>query len=285
MKIIKKIAAFCMAAALCVSVLAGCTTTKEGGGKQSLAQIKESGKITMYTNAAFPPFEYRDGEKVAGVDVDIAEEIAKDIGVTLEVTDTNFDSIIPSVQSGKCAFGAAGMTITSERKEQVDFSIKYVTSKQYIILKNDSTVKTIEDLKGMKIGVQTGTTGDLILTDEIDGYKDDDGNPVQGVLQDTGAEVARYNNAIDAAADLANGRVDAVVIDKLPAEMISKSREGTKTIELVYADGSNTEEEYAIAVAKGNKDLLDSINKTLQRLIDEGKIDEYVVNHSAAAQE
>ena len=114
----------------------------------------------------------------------------------------------------------------------------------------------------------------------MEGYKDKDGNPVKGVLQDTGATITRANNAIDATQDMVNGKLDAVVIDKLPAENIVATQATTKTFELVYSDGSNTEEQYAIAVAKGNETLLEAINKTLQRLMDEGKIDEFVVNHS-----
>lgn len=273
----KKILALAMAAALCVAALSGCGNAAD---KQSVDAIKKAGKITMATNAEFPPFEYLENDKVVGVDADIAAEIAKDLGVELEIVDGKFDAVIPSVQSGKVSFGAAGMTVTEEREKEVDFSVKYITSTQYIIVPKDSDVKTIEDLAGKRIGVQLGTTGDFIISDEVEGYKDDDGNPVKGVLQDTGATITRANNAIDATQDMVNGKLDAVVIDKLPAENIVATQATTKTFELVYSDGSNTEEQYAIAVAKGNESLLEAINKTLQRLMDEGKIDEFVVNHS-----
>ncbi len=273
----KKILALMMAAALCAATLSGCGNAAD---KQSVDAIKKAGKITMATNAEFPPFEYLQNDKVVGVDADIAAEIAKDLGVELEIIDGKFDAVIPSVQSGKASFGAAGMTVTEEREKEVDFSLKYITSTQYIIVPKDSEVKTIEDLAGKKIGVQLGTTGDFIISDEIEGYEDDNGNPVKGVLQDTGATITRANNAIDATQDMVNGKLDAVVIDKLPAENIVATQSTTKTFELVYADGSNTEEQYAIAVAKGNTSLLEAINATLQRLMDEGKIDEFVVNHS-----
>ncbi|MDF2567065.1 MAG: Bacterial extracellular solute-binding protein family 3 [Oscillospiraceae bacterium] len=262
----KKVISMALAAVLAVGVLAGCSKQNP----QSLENIKKAGKIVMYTNAAFPPFEYREGSNVAGVDVDIANEIAKDIGVTLEIKDVEFETIIGAVQSGKCAFGAAGMTVKPERLEQVDFSTKYVKSKQYLILKKGSTVKTIEDLKGKKVGVQTATTGNLILDDEIS----------EGVLKGNEA-LKTYDDAIIASQDLIAGRIDAVVIDKLPAESIAKTNEGLQAIEMVYADGSNTEEEYAICVQKGNKELLDSINSTLDKLIKAGKIDEYVLNHTS----
>ena len=273
----KKILALIMTAALCAAALSGCSNAVS---KQSVDAIKKAGKITMATNAEFPPFEYLENDKVVGVDEDIAAEIAKDLGVELEIVDGKFDAVIPSVQSGKASFGAAGMTVTEDRAKKVDFSVKYITSTQYIIVPKDSDVKTIEDLAGKRIGVQLGTTGDFIITDEVEGYKDKDGNPVKGVLQDTGATITRANNAIDATQDMVNGKLDAVVIDKLPAENIVATQATTKTFELVYSDGSNTEEQYAIAVAKGNETLLEAINKTLQRLMDEGKIDEFVVNHS-----
>ena len=257
----------------------GSNTEGEQAQSQSLDAIKEAGEIVMFTNAEFPPFEYRDdNNEIAGVDVDIANEIANDIGVELVIEDVNFDSIVTSVQSGKAAFGAAGMTITDERKENVDFSIEYVTSKQYVILPEGTTISTIEDLDGMNIGVQTGTTGDFIIGDAINGT--DDAEPLIPNATSNG-----YTSAILAAQDLLSGRLDAVVIDRLPAENIAtvNADAGLTTTELLYADGSDTTEEYAICVQKGNTELLEAINATLQRLIDEGKINEFLVNHTAAA--
>ena len=257
----------------------GSNTEGEQAQSQSLDAIKEAGEIVMFTNAEFPPFEYRDdNNEIAGVDVDIANEIANDIGVELVIEDVHFHSIVTSVQSGKAAFGAAGMTITDERKENVDFSIEYVTSKQYVILPEGTTISTIEDLDGMNIGVQTGTTGDFIIGDAINGT--DDAEPLIPNATSNG-----YTSAILAAQDLLSGRLDAVVIDRLPAENIAtvNADAGLTTTELLYADGSDTTEEYAICVQKGNTELLEAINATLQRLIDEGKIDEFLVNHTAAA--
>lgn len=250
---------------------------------QSLETIKKSGKIVMYTNATFPPFEYKDSSGVngvAGVDADISQEIANDIGVKLEIKDIEFTSALAAVQNGKGAFAAAGISIKPEREKILDFSIPYVTSVQYIITKKDLNVNVLEDLKGKKIGVQTGTTGDYIISDEINGYKDDNDKAVTGVLQNSGATVSGYTSGINAAQDIATGRLDAVVIDKMPAENIVKNNPDLKCIELVYADGTKTAEEYAIAVQKGNTELLDQINKTLKRLIDEGKIDEFIIKHS-----
>ncbi|MEE0775595.1 MAG: transporter substrate-binding domain-containing protein, partial [Bacillota bacterium] len=199
-------------------------------------------------------------------------------GVKFVIEDVSFDSIVTSVQTGKAAFGAAGMTVTEERKENVDFSIEYATSKQYVILPEGKTIENIEDLDGLNIGVQSGTTGDIIIGDAIKGT--DDSDPLIPNATSNG-----YNNAILAAQDLIGGRLDAVVIDKLPAKNIAtvNADKGLTAVELLYADGSDTTEKYAICVQKGNSELLEAINATLQRLIDEGKIDEFLVNHTTAA--
>lgn len=273
----KKIIAVVLCLVLALACV-GMTSCGDAADKQSVDAIKEAGKLTMYTNAEFPPFEYMEGTEVKGVDVDIAQAIADKLGVKLEIHNVKFDTIIGSIQSGKGSIGAAGITVTDERKESVDFSIEYTTSKQYIIVPVDSTVAKIEDLAGMSIGVQLGTTGDFIITDEINGTEEG-----KGVLQDTGASVTTYNSAADAAIALNSGKIQAVVIDKLPAEIVAGNYENLKAIELVYADGSNTEESYAICVAKGNESLLKVINEVIEELKANGKIDEFIITHTGAA--
>lgn len=273
----KKIIAVVLCLVLALACV-GMTSCGDAADKQSVDAIKEAGKLTMYTNAEFPPFEYMEGTEVKGVDVDIAQAIADKLGVKLEIHNVKFDTIIGSIQSGKGSIGAAGITVTDERKESVDFSIEYTTSKQYIIVPADSTVAKIEDLAGMSIGVQLGTTGDFIITDEINGTEEG-----KGVLQDTGASVTTYNSAADAAIALNSGKIQAVVIDKLPAEIVAGNYENLKAIELVYADGSNTEESYAICVAKGNESLLKVINEVIEELKANGKIDEFIIKHTGAA--
>lgn len=271
-----------MLSALMVFALASCGST--ASDLQSVEAIKKAGKLVVYTNAEFPPFEYLAGGVPAGVDVDICQAIADELGVELDVQNVKFDTIISSVEGGKASLGAAGITVTDERKESVDFSVSYTTSKQYIILPADSTVAKIEDLAGVAIGVQLGTTGDFIVTDEVNGSVDDDGNAVQGVLQGTGASVTTYSNANLAAEALKAGKIGAVVVDMLPAQLIAQnSGDALKAIELVYADGSNTEETYAIAIAKDNTTLLETVNTVLNRLISEGKIDEFIIKHSTEA--
>ena len=277
----KKIIALLLSIVLCTAVLASCSSAAE---KQSLESIKEKGELVVYTNAEFPPFEYLANGKPTGVDMDIAKAIADEIGVELKVENVKFDTIISSVQSGKAAMGAAGITVTDERKESVDFSISYTTSTQYVILPTEAEYTNITSLKGMSIGVQLGTTGDFIMSDEVNGYKDDDGNDVKGVLQDSGASVTTYNNANLAAEALKSGKIKAVVVDKLPAELIAKNSDGKlKAVELVYEDGSNTAESYAICVAKGNNTLLEVVDKVIKELLDNGKIDEYIVTHTTNA--
>lgn len=234
----------------------------------------------MLTNAGFPPFEFLgDDNKPAGVDVDVAGEIAKDLGITLEIVDMDFDGLINALVSGKGDFIAAGMSVTEDRKKSVDFSIEYVTSSQYLIIKKGSTIAAMNDLKGKKIGVQTGTTGDLLMTDEVEGTTDDAGKHVAGSLEGSGATVAQYKTALEAALDLKNGRIDVVVIDKHPALSIAAANEGLATAPQALSE----EEKYAIAVNKGNKELLASIDTTLQRLIKEGKIDSFLLKHTGGA--
>lgn len=277
----KKIIALVLTLVMASALLIGCSNAAD---MQSLESIKNKGELVVYTNAEFPPFEYLADGKPVGVDMDIAKAIADEIGVELKIENVKFDTIISSVQSGKAAMGAAGITVTDERKESVDFSIEYTTSTQYVILPADKTFTNINDLKGLKIGVQLGTTGDFIISDEINGYEGDNGEAVKGVLQDTGATVTAYNNANLAAEALKSGKIDAVVVDKLPAQLIAQNSDGKLAAsELVYEDGSNTEESYAICVAKGNDTLLEVVNKVIKDLLDQGKIDEYIVTHSTNA--
>ncbi|MDP4108501.1 MAG: transporter substrate-binding domain-containing protein [Bacillota bacterium] len=246
------------------------------GKSASLDQIKKNGKIVMLTNAAFPPYEYLgDDNKPAGVDVDIANELAKELGVKLEIVNMDFDGLISALASGKGDFIAAGMTISDERKKSVDFSVEYSTSRQYIVMPTDGTFSALTDLKGKRIGVQLGTTGDYLVTDAVNGTNDDKGTHTKGELEGSGASVSEYKTALEAALDLKAGRLDAVVIDKLPAEIIAQKND-LKTSASAISD----EEKYAYAVKKGNKELLDAINKTLNSMIKDGKVEELIKQHT-----
>ena len=219
---------------------------------------KDEGVIRMGTNAEFPPFEYVENGEYAGIDVELAKAIAKELGKELVIEDMAFDALIDAVNSGKVDFIAAGMTVRPDREKNVDFSIKYYNASQTIIVKGDNEdIKTKDDLVGKKIGVQTGTTGyDLAveIKDEV---------------------VSSYNNGLEATLDLKNGNVDAVIIDNFPAKKYVE-----KNPELKLIEGQFEEEQYAIAVKKGNKKLLDQINKALQKLMDDGTYDSILEKYS-----
>ena len=262
-----------VAGVLVLVCFAGCTGNGDTGESSNAAaasntqpqskveQIKAKGELVMLTNATFPPFEYTKGTEVVGVDVDIANEIAKELGVKLVVQDMEFDLIVDYIKAGRGDIGAAGMTITDERKEQVDFSNEYITSTQYVIVPAGTDTKSYQ-LDGKVIGVQEGTTGDVYYASEPKVIK--------------AKEVKKYKSAIDAANDMLLGRVDCVIIDELPAKKITEKSAG----KMICYDPGYDPESYAITIQKGNEDFVEVVNKVLTRLKDEGKIDEYVVNPS-----
>ncbi len=273
MKKIMKALSLLVAGVLVLVCFSGCTGNGDTGESSNAAaasntqpqskveQIKAKGELVMLTNATFPPFEYTKGTEVVGVDVDIANEIAKELGVKLVVQDMEFDLIVDYIKAGRGDIGAAGMTITDERKEQVDFSNEYITSTQYVIVPAGTDTKSYQ-LDGKVIGVQEGTTGDVYYASEPKVIK--------------AKEVKKYKSAIDAANDMLLGRVDCVIIDELPAKKITEKSAG----KMICYDPGYDPESYAITIQKGNEDFVEVVNKVLTRLKDEGKIDEYVVNHS-----
>lgn len=225
------------------------------------AKIKtvEAGKLTLATNAEFPPYEYHDGDKIVGIDMDIADAIAKKLGLEVQIEDIAFDSVILEVTSGKADIGLAGISATDERKQSVDFSDTYTTSKQLIIVKDDSPIKGSKDLEGKTVGVQTGTTGDILASD----------------IKDVKPE--RYDKGMDAVQALSQGKVDAVIIDSEVAKKFVEETSGLKILDEAFAD-----ENYAIAIKKGNKELLDSVNKALSELKSDGTIDSIIAKYIKA---
>ncbi len=215
--------------------------------------------LTMATNAEFPPYEYHDGGEIVGIDVEIAEAIAKKLGKTLEIEDIAFDSIIPEIDSGKADFGAAGMTVSEDRLKNVDFSDTYTTSSQVIIVKEGSEITGPDGLAGKSIGVQLGTTGDIYASD----------------YESEGSTIERYSKGFEAVQALLQDKLDAVVIDLEPAKVFVSENEG-----IVILEEALTVEEYAIAVKKGNTELLEQINGALAELKDSGElqaiIDKYI---------
>lgn len=278
MKTFKKAAAF-MLAAMTVLSLAACqggqekTSGSESTGstagtaaETSVDKIRADGYVTMATNAEFEPFEFKDGNEFKGIDVEIANKIAEKLGVKLEIHDIAFDTTIAELQSGKANFVAAGMTADEDRKKNVDFSETYFNASQAIIVANDSSITKPADLSGKKVGVQQGTTGDKYCTNE------DGTNEVSGI------EVQRYNKGVDAVTDLISGRVDAVVIDNFPASrFVEKNSDKIKKL-----DEALTIEEYAIAVPKGDKEMLSVINEVLAELKDSGELDKLVDKYKSA---
>ena len=230
-------------------------------GEENLSKEKEISsekeKIIMVTEAGFAPYEFYDGEEIVGVDIEIAKKIAEKTGKELEIKDTDFDSIINEVKTGKADFAAAGLSITEERLQEVDFSVEYAVSKQVIVVKDESTVESIEDLNGKKVAVQLGTIADLVLSDE---YPD--------------IELVQHKKYLLAVEDLKADKVDAIVLDSLPAEEIIN-----KNSELKILEKELLTDKYGIAVQKGNTELLNDINTVLQELMDNGKIQEYTVKY------
>lgn len=226
----------------------------------------KSGTLTMSTNAEFEPFEFKDGTKIVGIDVDIANKVAQKLGDQLKINDVAFDSLIMELQTGKCDFVAAGMTVTEDKKKNVDFSDTYFDATQSIIVKKDSPIKSRTDLNGKKVGVQQGTTGDSFCTNE-DGKND--------IKVGT---VKRFNKGADAIQDLINGRIDAVVIDDFPAsKFVSKNPD-----KLVKLSDALTVEHYAIAVKKGDTAKLDVINGVLKDMKSSGELTKIINNYKSS---
>lgn len=219
---------------------------------------KNTNELIMVTEAGFAPYEYYDGGEVVGVDVDIAKEIAKYLGKTLVVKDIAFDSIINEVKTGKADFGAAGISYSDDRAKNVDFSINYSVSKQVVIVSNNSNINNVNNISNKKIAVQLGSIADTYVTENF-----------------KNASIVRQKKYLAAIEDLKAGKVDCVVMDELPAKEIVASNSGIKIL-----DGSLTNDSYGMVVKKGNKELLDAINTVLEKLKNEGKIDEYIINHT-----
>ncbi|MBQ9942719.1 MAG: transporter substrate-binding domain-containing protein [Christensenellaceae bacterium] len=263
MKKMSKVLALVIALVMALTMIVAC------GGKSGVEKIKEAGKLTMLTNAAFAPYEYLgENDEISGVDVEIAKAIAEELGVELEIINMDFDGIISAVQTGKGDLGIAGITANEERAKSVAFSINYVDTAQYLIvseanaaeLEGKTDAELIEWLAGKNIGVQSGTTGHFFVEDSTD------------------ATAVIYKTAPDAAIELANGKLDGVVIDEMPAQQLVTANEG-----LVVMETPLTTEQYAIAIAKENEDLKEVVDSVLEKLIAEGKIEAWIEFHKEAS--
>ena len=225
------------------------------------------GKLTMSTNASFPPYEMvADDGSFEGIDVEVAGAIAEKLGLELQVDDMGFDAALQAAQTGKSDMVMAGVTITEERQAVMDFSNSYANGVQVVIVKEDSPIQTVDDLANANmIGCQMGTTGYIYCSDTVEngGFGED--------------HVTPYDDGAAAVQALMNGQVDAVVIDNMPAQSYVAANPGLKIL-----DGEFTNEDYAIGVAKGNTALLDAINGALEELTNDGTIQSIVDKYISA---
>ena len=279
----KKYIAIVLAFVMLLGLLAGCqsaepaNTTENKNASQPTENVNEGaadettgaaaafttvseGKLTMATNAFFPPYEYYEGEQIVGIDAEIAAAIAEKLGLELVIDNMEFSSIITAVSTGAADFGLAGMTVTPERLEEINFSISYANGVQAIIVKEGSAITHVDDLYAegatYKIGVQLGTTGDIYASDEF------------------GDRVTPYGNGNEAVLALQSGDVDCVIIDNEPAKAFAAANEGLVVLDSTYAD-----EDYAACVAKGNEALLKAIDQAIEELIMDGTIDGIIAKY------
>lgn len=227
---------------------------EEGAEKESadadaaVSEVLADGVLTVGTNAEFPPFEYVDDNgEPDGFDIALIKAIGEKLGVTVEVENMEFEALVSAIGS-KIDLAIAGMTVTDERQASVDFSNPYYDALQYVIVPEGSEIASFDDLAGKNIGVQLGTTGDFIASDDVEG-----------------ANVSQYNKGVDAVNDLLNGRVDCVIIDKNPAQVFETQFSG----QIKALDGAQfgfEVENYAIALPKGDAALAQQVNKALEEI-------------------
>ncbi len=219
---------------------------------------KDKNTLIMATEAGFAPFEYYENGDIVGVDVEIAKAIADELNLELVIKDIAFDNLINELNSGRSDFVAAGLSITPERAEEVDFTIEYITSNQVVVVNQNSNISSIEDIGDLRIGTQLGSTADFYVSDN---YKN--------------SNHTTYKKYLSAVEELLNNKIDLLIMDSLPAELLIQENDNLKIL-----DGILFQDKYGMAVKKGNLELLDSINIVLEKLINEGKINEYVIKHS-----
>ncbi|MCI8531924.1 MAG: basic amino acid ABC transporter substrate-binding protein [Lachnospiraceae bacterium] len=273
----KKMISMMLCAAMTAAIAAGCGSKEadqaeapatgadaEEGAEapaenEEETEVSDGGTLVMATNAYFEPYEYYEGDQIVGIDAEMAAAVAEKLGMELKIEDMEFDSIIPAVNSGKADMGVAGMTVTEDRLVNVNFSNPYTTATQVIIVQEGSDITGEADLNGKMIGVQLGTTGDIYASDI------------------EGAEIEQYNKGMDAVQALSNGMIDAVIIDNEPAKQFVSKAEGLKILEEEFVT-----EEYAIAFAKDNEELMEKVNAALDELIADGTIQSIIDKYITA---
>lgn len=246
-------------------LLTACGNNAAQGSGSAEGDAAEGGTLVMSTNATFPPYEYYEGDQIVGIDADIAAAIAEKLGMTLQIDDMDFDPAIAAAQTGQSDMVMAGLTVTEDRKEKLNFTDSYATGIQVVIVPEDSDIQTIDDLTGKLIGVQQGTTGDLYCSAD----PEDGGYGAENVQKFTSGPVA-----VEA---LKNGQIDCVVIDNEPAKNYVAQNEGLKILDTEF-----TVEDYAIGIAKDNTELLEKVNNALKELKEDGTIQSIIEKYIPA---
>ena len=246
-----------IALTLAILMMAACLTACSAKGP-TLAEVKKAGKLTVATSPDFPPFESLEGGKVVGIEVDILELIAAELGVELEIVQMDFDAVLVGIQTAKYNCGMSGITVTAERQKNMLFTNPYYNAAQVIVVKEGSAIKGKADLADKTVSVQTGTTA-------------------ESGCQDEGIAIQAFNANADAKSALTTGKVDAWVVDNLTALQMVEDGDG-----LVILDEKLTEEPYAFAFAFGSEDLVDEINKILNEMIEDGTIEDIFESYGEA---
>lgn len=267
----KKIITLTLALLMVLGLFAACGTS-------------EKAELVMATNAAFPPYEFKEGDKIVGIDAEIAAEIAKKLDMELVIEDVDFGAVLTGVAEGKYDMGLAGITVTEDRKKTMDFSESYATGVQVIIVNDGSTIATLDDIfefdangdpvalknPDMKVGVQENTTGDIYSSSAISVWGFNDLNEDESVKTD---RVVRFKTGAEAVEALKSKKVDCVIIDQEPAKSFVKANEG---IHILEGENEYAVEDYAICVKKGDTELLNKINTALAELKADGTIDKII---------
>ena len=268
MKNLKRTAAIIAACSMTFAGAAAVMADETESFDFSSVETVSEGKLIVGTEAGFAPYEYLVGDEVWGVDMDIAQEIASALGVKLEIQNMDFDGALLAVQQGKVDIVAAGVSVSEEREEVMDFSVKYVDSKDVVVVNADAPAveeSSAEALEGKTVGVQQGNIADLWVSDNTEAKS-----------------VQRYTKFVQAAQDLVNGKIDCIVMDEAPAIELVSSSNGK--LEILEGDAL-FEDSYAIALRKGNTAMKEAVDAVITKLQENGEMDEIFASHAISASE
>lgn len=273
MKLFKKLIAIALAGAISIIGFSGCISSEN-----ELDKIKESGKLVMYTKIPFPPYEFQtsDGE-IIGVDVEIGQAIADELGVDLEIVPVDFDEVIPAVESGKCDIGISGISITYERAKHVDFSVPYYSTSLSLIVPTGSEINSIEDLASKEVGIESDTTTSYSLIQN---------HNTSGILAKNPCNIHTCENISDMMLELKEGdSLDAIVIDSPTAQYFANADSNYNIIPLQMENGAVFKESNGIVVAKGNENLWELVNDVITEMTENGEIERLFNEYATIANE